>query len=143
MKSKDALLNNITINEINVMNYSSPIQVERLKPLVLGLELDVNKSYRDIDISIIFFDRELRAIATVMRNTKQDNIVNNTGNIKLKISLSSILFSKGIFSITLAILDLSTRKVLLRQQEAAYFQVISEHEVWTPFELEGELKQLN
>lgn len=143
VKSKDALLNNITINEINVMNYSSPIQVERLKPLVLGLELDVNKSYRDIDISIIFFDRELRAIATVMRNTKQDNIVNNTGNIKLKISLSSILFSKGIFSITLAILDLSTRKVLLRQQEAAYFQVISEHEVWTPFELEGELKQLN
>jgi lipopolysaccharide transport system ATP-binding protein len=133
-------IQSIRINENLVTQDSKPIKVKRLENLMFEFVLLVDKKYENPEISLAIYDKELRAVAQFI-NENSFKIKNQTGIINMCIEIPRILFSKGIYSLTVIISNKKRGQVLLRAQSVAFFQVISELNIWTPIQLEGSLTQ--
>ncbi len=118
------------------------IQIDRLSDLVLDVEMYVAQQYKTPHFSIAFFDKEMRNVAEFIREETPPELTNKNGSIRLRLTLPEIQFSKGIYSITLALSDRKGGQILFRQQSIAYFQVIAKNHVWSAFQLKGQLEQL-
>ena len=139
----EAELKKISINKQNVQYGNSPLPVDRLSKMVIDLKFRVSKKYKNPEVIIVFSDRELRGIATFLRDDSSKRLINSDGNLEVQLIFEKILFSKGIYSITVGLADRPNGNILLRQQEAAWFQVISQHHIWTPFQIDGQIFQTN
>lgn len=135
-------------DEVEVLNLSingdkdkdKLVKVNRLENLDIDLELRIDQKYQMPEVSLVFYDKELRGVAEYF-NEEDKPIVNSNGTVKLRIEFPRIIFSKGIYSITVAVKSERRGKILLRAQSTAFFQVISEHNVWTAFQLDGKMGQ--
>lgn len=118
------------------------IQIDRLSDLILDVEMYVAQQYKTPHFSAAFFDKEMRNVAEFIREETPPELTNKNGTLRLKLTLPEIQFSKGIYSITLALADRKGGQILFRQQSIAYFQVIAKNHVWSSFQLKGQLEQL-
>jgi lipopolysaccharide transport system ATP-binding protein len=138
--TEDIEIKSISINDNLVTSDGNPIKVERLKNLKFEFEFRIDVKHPNPEISLAIYDKELRAVAQFV-NENSFKIKNQTGIINMCVEIPRILFSKGIYSLTVVISNKKRGQVLLRAQSVAFFQVISELDIWTPIQLEGVLTQ--
>ena len=130
-------LNNILIDPANYF-----IQLKRLRDLTISIEIAINKEILTPEISLGFFDKEMRSIANFIREESAEKLKNDGSVVKVKVTIPRVQFSKGIYSIALSISNRRGGKVIYRQQSIAQFQVIAEHHVWASFQLDGIMEQV-
>lgn len=118
------------------------MQINRLSDLILDIEFNISNEYMNPELTIAFFDKEMRNVAEFIRDDKIHPLNNKNSNICVRISIPEIQFSKGLYSITVVLFNRRGGEILLRQQSIAHFQVLAEHHVWSAFQLQGKLEQL-
>ena len=136
-EAKDVQLLKIAINDTKTTEET--VDVKRLDDLTIDVHLNVSLKYPIPEVALIFYDKEMRGVAEYF--PEEGSLANKTGQLKLKFIFNRIVFSKGIYSVTLVVKSDSNGGILLRAQSAAYFQVLSERSVWTALQLEGKLIQ--
>ncbi|MDF1584215.1 MAG: ABC transporter ATP-binding protein [Methyloprofundus sp.] len=118
------------------------LQINRLSNLVIDVEFRVALEYNTPELYIAFLDKEMRNVAEFIRDDTTQKLINKNGLITIKLTIPEIEFSKGLYSITLGLLKHRGGEILFRQQSIAHFQVIAEHHVWSAFQLQGYLQQI-
>jgi hypothetical protein len=135
--AKDAQIIHLAIND-NIVTEKA-VQLKRLDDLIIDIHLKVSLKFITPDVALIFYDKELRGVAEYFN--EKSPLVNNSGILKLRFVFKRILFSKGVYSLSIAVKSHRKGEILLRAQSVAHFQVISECNVWTALQLEGDLIQ--
>jgi len=133
---------NLSINEQPSLESSKPVLVNRLEDLKIELELEVDKSVKNPELSLIFYDAEQRGIAEYIHEGSKP-LENVRGVIFLQVIFPKINFSKGLYSVSVALVSSKQGTILMRAQSVAYFQVKTEKNLWTAFQLYGELTQIS
>lgn len=131
----------ILINGKSAFKRMLPILIKRLSDLEMEISLKIDKKYKTVEPYLVFYDAEQRGIAEYIYE-ENESLVNINGIVKFKVLIPQILFSKGIYSITLGLSDIPSKSILMRAQSIAYFQVIAEKNVWTGFQLFGLVSQM-
>ncbi|MBI1240975.1 MAG: ATP-binding cassette domain-containing protein [Nostoc sp. RI_552] len=131
----------ILINGKSAFNTTTPVLVERLSDIEIEISLKVNQSFKNPEPALVFYDAEQRGIAEYFYEGNEP-LENINGLIRFKISIPKIVFSKGLYSITVGLTESRNGSILMRAQSVAYFQVTAEKNVWTAFQLYGELTQI-
>ncbi|WP_031435256.1 ABC transporter ATP-binding protein [Methylomarinum vadi] len=142
-RGKGVSLNKILLNNTEITSENPSIQVKRLSDLTIKLDLNIDKRIKHPEISLGFFDKEMRTVANFIREEPIKKLANKNGKVFVCINLPRIQFSKGIYSIALSVSERRGGEILFRQQSFAHFQVIADHHVWSPFQLVGSINQLN
>jgi lipopolysaccharide transport system ATP-binding protein len=137
----DIKLVDIKINGKKSLNTSEACLVHRLEDLEIELFLQVDRSIEHPELYLVFYDVEQRGVAEYQHEGSHA-IENTDGLLRLRVVFPKINFSKGIYSITVGLKESKTGSILMRAQSAAYFQVKTEKDVWTAFQLYGELIQV-
>jgi homopolymeric O-antigen transport system ATP-binding protein len=88
-------------------------------------------------LNIVILDKEQRPIAVLERNKNFNfaKVIDNT--IEFIVTHKNLQLSKGIYSISLALLKFETSEPLLRINDVLSFQVLHKDQVWQPFMLES------
>ena len=118
------------------------MQIDRLSNLILDIEFSVTEKYSTPELYIAFLDKEMRNVAEFIRNDEIQKLSNKTGKILARVTIPKIQFSKGLYSITIGLSNRRGGEVIFRQQSIAHFQIIAKHHVWSAFQLDGQLEQL-
>lgn len=139
---KSVKIISMSINEQPSLESSKPVLVNRLEDLQIDLELEVDKSVKNPELSLIFYDAEQRGIAEYIYEGSKP-LENVRGVISLQVIFPKINFSKGLYSVSVALVSSKQGTILMRAQSVAYFQVKAEKNLWTAFQLYGELTQIS
>jgi lipopolysaccharide transport system ATP-binding protein len=135
-------VSSITIGKIMVNSQAStsvdmPV-VKRLDDLELTFEIIPDKGGLQLIPSLSFYNKELRNIAECKpENVWIDTKENSPTTFSIK--LDRIQFAKGIYTVTLGLVNKDDNQVVYRGQSICGFQVKSKRLFWTSFELEGQL----
>lgn len=92
-------------------------------------------------LRLIIYDQEQRPIAIIEDNLKDKNLKVVDGLLKFQVNHPNIQFSKGIFSIDIAIFKAFSNHAIYRINNVLNFQVMHEIDVWPPFLLYAEYDQ--
>ncbi len=141
-KGHNASIKSIGLNNINIDSSRPCIQIDRLADLIINLKIKVDKKIKNPEISLGFFDKEMRSVANFIRDDANAILENKDGLINIIITIPRIQFSKGIYSISISIADGRGGQSIYRKQSAAQFQIISERQLWASFQLDGNMEQL-
>lgn len=136
----DATLESIAIN--NQFYSDKAIIINRLDDMSIFCRFNVTKTSEELTLYLAFYDAEQRNIAEFVEDSPT-LLFNSSGKLSVEITIPSVSFSKGIYSVTVALRDIKNKNILLRTQSAAFFQVISKKAVWSAFQLDGKLRQIN
>ncbi len=136
----EASLISVRINGIDAAATTQPVATSRLQDLRIAVDVLVDMKYINPEISLSFYDKEMRAVAQVIREGGEV-LKNETGNLSVSVLMRQIQLSKGIYSLTVLVADRPFGRTLLRAQSCAHFQVLANMHVWTPFQLVGEFRQ--
>jgi len=118
------------------------LPIDRLSDLVLDIEFNVAEDYSTPELYIAFLNKDMTNVAEFIRDDATQSLINKQGKISIRLTIPKIQFSKGLYSITIGLLAHRSGEILLRQQSIAHLQVIAEHNLWAPFQLHGQLEQL-
>lgn len=132
---------NLLINGHPSLNTSTPTLVDRLSDLEIEISLQVDQSIKTPEPYLVFYDAEQKGIAEYFYE-ETHSLENINGVINFKILIPKIIFSKGLYSISVGLKESKKGSVLMRSQSVAYFQVKAEINVWTAFQLYGKLTQI-
>jgi homopolymeric O-antigen transport system ATP-binding protein len=111
--------------------------------LNLEFDLKIDNRYKYPGISIVIHDKEYRGVGTYMINRKEKDFENRGESMHFRIALENLQLSKGIYSITISFAGNNNKLPLLRAQSVIFFQVESEHDIWTPLLLKGKFDYSN
>jgi len=131
----------MSINGKPSLNTTEPILIERLSDFEIEINLKVDRAFKNPEPYLVFYDAEQRGIAEYFYE-KVYPLENINGTIHFKIVIPKIIFSKGLYSITIGLTEYKNGPILMRAQSVAFFQIKAEKNVWTPFQLHGELTQI-
>ncbi len=118
------------------------LPIDRLSDLVLDIEFNIAEVYTTPELYIAFLNKDMTNVAEFIRDDTTQSLINKQGKISIRLTIPKIQFSKGLYSITIGLLANRSGEILFRQQSIAHFQVIAEHNLWAPFQLHGQLEQL-
>jgi lipopolysaccharide transport system ATP-binding protein len=109
----------------------SDIPIRYLHDLTIRFRAVVPKQYRTPQFYMAIYGNGQQAIGEAFQ---PDSVVylNDTGVLDVEIKIPRLLFSKGIYFITLAVMAGDGIKCLLRCQNIAHFRVSSERTCHTP-----------
>ncbi|PSB55171.1 ABC transporter ATP-binding protein [Chamaesiphon polymorphus] len=131
----------ILINGQPSLDTTDTILVERLADIEIQITLKVSPQFKHPEPFLVFYDAEQRGIAEYIYEEKLP-LENINGNVSFKILIPKVIFSKGLYSITVGLSESKDGPILMRAQSAAYFQVKAEKNLWTAFQLHGESTQV-
>ncbi|WP_309740259.1 MULTISPECIES: ABC transporter ATP-binding protein [unclassified Chamaesiphon] len=134
-------ITNILINGQPSLGQTDSILVERLSDFEIEVNLNVDRAFRNPEPYLVFYDAEQRGIAEYFYEEAYP-LENITGIVHFKILIPKIIFSKGLYSITVGLNECKGGPILMRAQSIVFFQVKAEKNVWTAFQLDGELTQI-
>jgi lipopolysaccharide transport system ATP-binding protein len=134
-------ITSILINGQPSLDTTEPILVERLSDLEIEINLKIDREFKNPEPYLVFYDAEQRDVAEYFYE-KACPLENIDGVIHFKILIPKIIFSKGLYSITVGLTEFRGGSILMRAQSVACFQVKAEKNVWTAFQLHGELTQI-
>ena len=140
LNTKNASVAKILINGAQPSAHEH-IQVNRLSDLSINLELNIAQQYKTPELTIIFHDKVMKGVAELIRDDSEPKLINNNGSVKVKIEIPEILFSKGVYSITIALSKERGGEIIFRYQSLAYIQVIAKNHIWSAFQLKGKMTQ--
>jgi lipopolysaccharide transport system ATP-binding protein len=88
--------------------------------------------------NIIIFDKEQRPVAMFERNNEDSEIVINKKNeIEFFLEHKQVQLSKGVYSLNIAISNVSSQEPILRINDLITFQIKHDKDVWQPFLLKS------
>ena len=140
LNTQNASVENIFINATQPSPHEH-IQVNRLSDLSIDLELNIAQQYKTPELTIIFHDKVMKGVAELIRDDSESKLINNNGSVNVKIVIPEILFSKGLYSITIVLSKERGGEIIFRYQSLAYFQVIAKNHIWSAFQLKGKMTQ--
>jgi lipopolysaccharide transport system ATP-binding protein len=140
--NEDVKINEILLNGLDAVNIEKLPQVNRGEYLNFEFSLNVNPIHKRLEVYLVVYDKEQRGVAEFVHGGQKE-IINNSDELRFNLFFPNIQFSKGVYSITLALKNLDINQTLIRAQSVAFFQVLSEESIWTAFELDGKLSQIN
>jgi lipopolysaccharide transport system ATP-binding protein len=106
--------------------------------LALYFKLQIKSPVNALEFTIIINDKEQRSVAVLERNKKSLNENHRSTDIEFQIIHRHLQFSKGLYSISLAVRDKISKAPILRINDVLCFQVLHPEEVWEPFLLKSE-----
>ena len=136
----EAQINEISVNGMNARDKNNIPKIQRLSDLEVRINCKVSTQYPNPFFYLVVYDKEQRGVAEYLQESGTV-ILNNTGEVNLKVIFPKVIFSKGVYSLTIAIISAEGGTTLIRGQALAFFQVLSESTVWTAIQLDGELSQ--
>jgi len=110
--------------------------------LEIYFKLKIKLPVKSLDFNIIINDKEQRSVAVLERNKEYLNQEHNT-NIEFKITHEHLQFSKGLYSLSLAVRDKMTKTPIIRINDILTFQVLHPEEIWEPFLLKSKFEIIN
>lgn len=116
--------------------------INRLDDLHYDITVAVNEEVGPPFMSVSIYDKEQREVGVCLAHEPlaDDKIVSRSDGKKIyrsRLKIGRIALSKGMYSISVVVLEGFRSKPLLRVQAAAAFQVISKVDIWAPIEFEG------
>ena len=132
----------ILINGQSSLDTTDLILVERLSDFEIEITLKVSQEFKNPEPYLVFYDVEQRDVAEYFYEGTCP-LENINGIVHFKILIPKIVFSKGLYSITVGLFEYKNGSILMRAQSVACFQVKAEKNVWTAFQLHGELTQIS
>jgi lipopolysaccharide transport system ATP-binding protein len=108
--------------------------------LQLYFKLEAKLPVNSLDFSIIVNDKEQRSVGVLQRNEESLNQDPQNKTIEFKIIHEDLQFSKGLYSLSLAVRDKETKVPVLRINDLLTFQVLHPEEVWEPFLLKSKFE---
>ncbi|PHR74607.1 MAG: ABC transporter [Lutibacter sp.] len=115
------------------------INNQKITELNWGDDLKLNFKFnynKPIDLplfNIIIMDKEQRPVALLERNDTLSNVKKSNNEMEFYVTHKNIQLSKGIYSISLAVLKAENLEPLLRVNDIINFQILHELESWQPF----------
>lgn len=133
-----AKLKELKFNGLDALNLEKSASVNRLSNIDLSITFDLGSRLpREPGLYLVVYDAAQRGVAEYVQDPGiPPTICGNSVTFLLR--LPKIQFSKGIYSLTVALLDENPHEVLLRVQSTMYFQVLSDKNVWTAVQLLAE-----
>jgi len=131
----------ILINGQSSLDTTDLILVERLSVFEIEITLKISREFKNPEPYLVFYDVEQRDVAEYFYE-EACPLENINGIVHFKILIPKIVFSKGLYSITVGLFEYKGGPILMRAQSVACFQVKAEKNVWTAFQLYGELTQI-
>ncbi|MCH4821591.1 ABC transporter ATP-binding protein [Gramella lutea] len=92
-------------------------------------------------LRLIFYDKEQRPIAIIEENLEMKNLTLKDDILEFEVVHEQIQFSKGIYSIDIAIFKAFSNTPIYRLNNALNFQVKHEVDVWPPFILKANFNE--
>lgn len=126
----------------NKLNNEDTPQIKWRDDLNISFELYLYKKL-DLIFNITIFDKEQRPIAVMKKNAADEIGSCDKGELTFVLLHKEHQFSKGVYSINMAVYDRCTNEPLLRVNNLINFQVLYEEEVWQPFMLDASYKKVS
>lgn len=117
---------------IPVLNYGDDLTIE--------MDLILDSSVEQPAIRVILWNQELLPVADCFSEFSDFEILPKKFS-KIKLKIGKLYLNLGVYSIIIAVTDLSSQEICLRFDNAAHFQVKSICTSWAPFLLRGEWSQ--
>ena len=117
---------------IPVLNYGDD--------LIIEMDLTLSSSVEQPAIRVIFWNQELLPVADCFSQFSGFEISPKKFS-KIKINIGKLLLNLGVYSVIIAVTDLSTQEICLRLDNAAHFQVKATYASWALFLLRGDWSQ--
>lgn len=129
----------LKLESFAINNNKDKVQIKRGEDMVIHLCFALLKDMKFAPrVYIEFRDKEQRPIAGSIANEVRTEISSTT--VQYEITIKKILFSLGLYSFDLGILDYESKSPLLRINNLITFHVESNNQMWVPIELESECK---
>ena len=129
----------LKLESFDINNAKEKVQIKRGEDLVIHLCFTILKEMPFAPrVYLEFRDKEQRPIAGCIANEVKTGINSNT--IQYEITIKNILFSLGLYSFDLGVMDYESKSPLLRINNLITFHVESNNQMWVPIELESECK---
>lgn len=129
----------LKLDAVVINNTKDKIQIKRGEDMVIHLCFTVLKEMPYApQVYLEFRDKEQRPIAGAIANDVKTQI--NATTIQYEITIKNILFSLGLYSFDIGIMDYESKSPLLRINNVSTFHVESNNQMWVPIELESECK---
>lgn len=138
----DASLVDIQVGGISESGKDEVFKLNHLDDLVVDVEIRVREGIFNPNLTLTFYDKEQRAVGVCMSEagmTEKNITKKEPGFVfyKTRVTLPKVNLSKGLYSISISVMESFRSKPLFRLQSVAVFQVISKHDVWPPIEFHG------
>lgn len=131
-------LETLNFNGFDVLNSRKPVPVKRLENIDLSLTFDFGSRLpQNPNLYLVVYDAVQHGIAEYFQDTAIQPII-CANRVTFQLRLPRIQFSKGIYSLTVALLEEKPHKILLRVQSAMFFQVLSDRVAWTAVQMFAE-----
>lgn len=116
--------------------------INRLEDLRIVLDFRIKKKNSTPHIIVTINDKEAKPVGMCQNaaGLSEKNILRTEGEdvfYRTALVIPRINLSKGIYSVSVSVMEEFRSKPLLRVQSAGYFQVFSPSDVWPPIEFEG------
>jgi lipopolysaccharide transport system ATP-binding protein len=136
----------IELEEVQLLDPTTGEPVEKLnwgEDLKLYFRFKLKRVFEEVPIfKIIIFDKEQRPVAILKENDENSAIKITDGIINFVISHKNIQLSKGVYTLNLLVAEGRIQAPLLRKNGILPFQVIHEQEIWPPFLLYSEYRNI-
>jgi len=108
--------------------------------LMIEMDLILDSSVKQPDIRAVIWNQELLPVADCFSQFSGFEIAPKKFS-KIKLELRKLLLNCGVYSIIIAVVDLSSKEICLRMENSAHFQVKTAYASWAPFLLRGDWSQ--
>ena len=129
-----AFLNSELINEIPIVEWNKDVEI---KLVFDNIRLKILPIFR-----VIIFDNEQREIAVLYYGDSTRNLL-IPGEISICLKVKNLQLSKGLYSISVAVLEDHSKNMFLRVNSIASFQVQHNYHSWSPFLLDSSFALLD
>lgn len=117
---------------------NTPIEIKYGNSFSVTLCLQINKTLRNPNIELMFYDKENRKFGEVLNFNNKCAIQKSKGKVCVTADFPSSQISQGVYSISIIIIDSpgNNRKTIFRMQSAIFFQALSNKHGWAPIQFE-------
>lgn len=135
----------MVLEEVKLVNFVDIVnevkQINWFEDLKLYFRFKLNKPTAVFEISVIITDKEQRPVALLEPNKDGFGSVSGNDMIEFTVTHEQLQLSKGLYAISVAVRDNSTKEPTLRINDILNFQVLHQEEVWEPFLLKSEFEK--
>lgn len=108
--------------------------------LTTQMDLALDSRVKEPSVRLLIRDQTLRPVADCYSRFGGLEIAPKRST-RIRVRIAKLQLNAGIYSITIAVVDLSNNEVLIRHDWAADFQVESTYTSWAPMLLQGEWQE--
>jgi lipopolysaccharide transport system ATP-binding protein len=117
-------------------------QLQWKSPLKLYFKFNLRQPVKLPVFKISIFDKEQRPVALLRQNTVSDDLTSEGHCVEFVAIHNNLQLSKGVYTVDISVSGHNTSEPLLRINGVLGFQVNFEEEVWPPFLLDAEYKNV-